>query len=127
LQLPVYALAARAHSALPDAPVRAEYWFVSTRGEFKAVGYDLTPAVLERFTAVLRTIVAGVERGVFPARPRRPGWAAFVECPFCDPDGLGTSDRWRDWERKRRDPALADFLALVEPDAAATTGEEEAA
>jgi hypothetical protein len=116
LQLPVYALAARAYLGVPDAPVRAEYWFITTKGDFKAVSYDLSTEVLGRFAAVLRSVVRGVEDGVFPAHPAEPGWTAFVECPFCDSDGLGTADRWRDWERKRLDPALAGYVALAEPE-----------
>jgi RecB family exonuclease len=127
LQLPVYALAARAHVGSPDAPTRAEYWFVSTKGEFKTAGYALTPAVLERFAAVLDIVVRGIEQGVFPAHPKEPGWSRYVECQVCDPDGLGTADRWRDWERKRLDPALAEYLALAEPPTAGAAPGDEAA
>jgi hypothetical protein len=42
-------------------------------------------------------------------------WRPFVPCRFCDPDGLGTTERWREWRRKRRAPELAALVALVEP------------
>ena len=48
LQLPVYGLAAR--SRLGDVPVRVAYWFVSEKGNFKQICYDLDPAALERFS-----------------------------------------------------------------------------
>ena len=38
--------------------------------------------------------------------------------PYCDPDGLGAAEHRDRWERKRHDPRLAAYLALVEPDAA---------
>jgi hypothetical protein len=43
-------------------------------------------------------------------------WRRWPECRYCDPDGLGTSDHYREWERIRPDPALRNYLALVEPD-----------
>ena len=42
----------------------------------------------------------------------------FVQCPFCDPDGMGTADRWREWERKQHAPEL-DVLDLLAGDAGA--------
>lgn len=117
LQLPVYALAARALTGRPDAPVRADYWFVSTKGEFTRIGYQVDDAVLDHFTRVLTEIVEGIAAGVFPARPPVPnGRPGFIECTSCDPDGLGTAARRRDWERKRHDPALAGYVRLAEPD-----------
>ena len=29
-----------------------------------------------------------------------------VDCPFCEPDGLGTADAWERWEHKQGDPRL---------------------
>src|SRR5204862_3132980 len=45
LQLAVYGQAARQHQLAPDTPVDAEYWFISRRGQFKAIGYPVTEAV----------------------------------------------------------------------------------
>jgi len=39
----------------------------------------------------------------------RPGGATRE---FCDPDGLGTGDRRREWERKRDSPELAALAEL---------------
>jgi hypothetical protein len=37
----------------------------------------------------------------------------WIECPYCDPDGLGTADLHREWMRKRGAPELADYLDLI--------------
>jgi hypothetical protein len=52
---------------------------------------------------------------VFPARPPAPAPSPFVPCRFCDPDGLGTNDRWREHEAKLGAPELAilEHLAAV--------------
>ncbi len=109
LQLPVYALAAR--EAFDGDPVEAYYWFVG-RGENRRVGYVVTCAVEDTFRGAVRAIVDGIEQGMFVAVPPPPGPTPFVECPYCDPDGLGTADRWREWERKRGAPELAGYRAL---------------
>ena len=43
LQLAVYGVAARQHQQTPDAAVRAEYWFVSARGNFVDRGLRRSP------------------------------------------------------------------------------------
>lgn len=114
LQLVVYAQAARALAGRPDAPVTAEYWFVSERGGFTRAGYPVDEAVLARVTATLGTIVEGIERGAFPHHPVE-AYVPWVACPYCDPDGMGVAELRRDWERKRDDPAVASYAALAEP------------
>ena len=113
LQLAVYAQAARAAVGRPDAPVSAEYWFVSERGNFARVGYEVDAAVLDRVRTTLATIVDGIEQGSFPAHPDDQ-FRPFVVCPWCDPDGLGVAELRRGWERKRLDPAIAPYAALAE-------------
>jgi RecB family exonuclease len=115
LQLPVYALAARAAFGSSGSHVVAAYWFVSSRGDFRWTEVALDAQTRARVDEVLRTIVDGIERGVFPARldppdswPRR--WRTYV-----DPDARGTRDRYREWARKRDAPELADYVALAEP------------
>lgn len=119
LQLPVYGLAARAAYGT-DTPVMAQYWFTSTRGEWKEVGYPVTAAVEQRFLAVLTTITDGLADGVFAARPAEQDTAphGWIDCRACDPDGLGSRERRRAWERKRSDPRLAAYRQLVEPEVA---------
>jgi len=111
-QLPVYALAARTATGRPDAPVEAAYWFVTARGQFRWIGYRVTDDVLARAGDAVGTVAAFISAGAFPALPRPDVWSAWIECPFCDPDGLGTGDRRREWERKRESPELAAVAEL---------------
>jgi RecB family exonuclease len=117
LQLVIYGVAARLHSGDPAAPVHAEYWFVSRRGEFKCIGYPITPDVLERVGVTLGKMVAGIETGVFPNHPDPTvvSSSPWIDCHSCDPDALGITELRGRWERKRADPALADYADLAEP------------
>jgi hypothetical protein len=117
LQLAVYGQAARQLLDTPDAPVRAEYWFVSTRGRFGRLGYSVTPEVLDRVSRTLERMVAGIEAGVFPPYPTDTSStpSRWIECPYCDPDGLGTIDLRRQFEAKASDPAMALFRNQAEP------------
>jgi hypothetical protein len=115
LQLAVYGQAARMLRGTPNANVQAEYWFVSAKGRFKRVGYSVTQDVLVRVGKTLGMIVAGIEAGVFPHHPTAISSTPWVECAFCDPDGLGVADLRRQLDRKQIDPALAPFLDLVHP------------
>ncbi len=116
LQLVVYGLAARLHRGTPDALVRAEYWFTSAKGGFRRIGYEITSKVLQRASEAVGHIVDGIEGGVFPSYPTASSTSPFVECPYCDPDGLGVTDLRRQIERKRSDPSLAVFFDLAEPE-----------
>jgi hypothetical protein len=115
LQLPLYGLAGRLAVKDPTAAVHAEYWFVTSRGEFKRTGYDITPEVLQEATHVLAEIVTGIEQGVFAPRPSALSTYFWIECHACNPDGLGTAELRKQWERKRHDPALARYADLAEP------------
>jgi hypothetical protein len=128
LQLPIYGLAARQHIGT-DAPVRAEYWFATARGKYERVGYAVTDDVLATTRATLGTIVASIEDGVFAARPQKDkSTSIFIDCHVCDPDGLGTVDLRRGWDRKRHDPALRTYAELAEPtDGDAPASEEVSA
>jgi ATP-dependent helicase/nuclease subunit B len=116
LQLAVYGQAARMFGGNPEAAVLSEYWFASTKGKFARIGYQVTPEILDRIGHTLATVVGGIEAGVFPSFSRATSTTPFVECPYCDPDGLGVVDLGRAWERKRADPALAVFAGLAEPE-----------
>lgn len=115
LQLAVYGIAARARHGTPDTPVVAEYWFVNEREAFTTIGYDVTDPVLDHVGTTLATIIDGIEHGQFVARPTASSSDPWVRCRYCDPDGLGVTDRRREWERKRRDPLLASYAELAEP------------
>ncbi len=68
---------------------------------------------------MLATIADGIAKGVFPAHPpAQRSYRGYVECDYCDPDGLGAAERRREWERKRHHPALAAYLSLAEPEEA---------
>ena len=112
LQLPVYALAVRAAHGQPDSPVRALYWFVHKHRE--RVEVELTPEVDATYAITVGKLVGGIGRGAFPPRaPEAPDFL-WVQCPYCNPDGLGHGEVRAAWERKRLSPELANFAALVE-------------
>ena len=115
LQLPLYGMAGRVADGHRDAPIRAEYWFPTTRGKFARIGYDVTDDVLAETQSTLAVIVEGIESGVFPPHPDGNATFFYIACHVCDPDGLGTVELRRQWERKRRDPTMAAYAALAEP------------
>lgn len=121
LQLAVYGLAAgQLADGDRDGPapgVASHYWFVSTRGEFALRGYPVTGGVAQRLARAVALATDGIAAGAFPPRPVKPEWRPFTPCVYCDPDDLGTTDRYRDWERVRQAAQLRDFVAHVEPDA----------
>ena len=115
LQLVLYDLVARSLLGVADtADGHGAYWFVSTKGQFSDVGYA-TNAARPRVLGAVNTIIDGVGEGLFPLHPDEPVWRPWVPCGYCDPDGMGTRDQWRDFQRKRDDPALARYLDLVDP------------
>lgn len=115
LQLVLYAEAARAVHDRAGAPIRADYWFVSAKGGFRARGYDVTDEVRSRVLETVGAVADGIAAGLYPPHPEPPQWRPFVPCRFCDPDGLGTRDQWNDWKRKLADPDLRPYLAVAEP------------
>ena len=115
LQLPIYGLAARALHGSDEVEVTAQYWFVRPKTR-KRIGYEITEDVLEQVRVALTAVLEGIAAGVFPQRPPEPSFAPFVECEYCDPDGLGTGDRHARWSRKRHAPELRAYVGMVEPD-----------
>lgn len=115
LQLAVYGIAARALHGTPDAPVAAEYWFVTEREALTMIGYEVSGAVLTKVGMTLGTIVDGIEQGQFIARPTASSSDPYVRCRYCDPDGLGVTERRREWDRKRNDPLVAAYAEMAEP------------
>jgi RecB family exonuclease len=115
LQLAVYGEAARAHTGATGSPVEAYYWYVTTEAKFVQHGYRVSEEVLDHVGRTIGRIVDGIEHGVFIGHPEpNQGWY-WRRCPFCDPDGLGTTELRRQWDRKVEDPVLADYVDLVEP------------
>lgn len=109
-QLPAYAAAALHVGGDPSLPVRAEYAFFRA-GRFQRIGYELDADVWERVGADLDHVVAGIEGGWFPNTPAKPGYQHYVDCHYCQPDGLGTEERWPEWRRKHVDARLARWFA----------------
>ncbi|MGH9007462.1 MAG: PD-(D/E)XK nuclease family protein [Acidimicrobiales bacterium] len=118
LQLPVYALAARAHLEW-DGPVLARYWNVSWNREEPSVVCEIDDGVLERFKEVVATIVEGIESGVFPGDPGdevyRYGRPVFDHCANCDFDRVCPTDRDQRWAIARTAPEVAPVMLLREP------------
>ena len=115
-QLPSYAAAARARFGNDDTIVHAEYGLMS-KGGYERPGYVITPEVDERVSAALAAVAAGIEAGYFPNRPERPGYRFYISCEYCEPDHLGTAERWAEWERKQHDPRLAPWFGATGDDA----------
>ena len=112
LQLPVYALAARAAYGAGRS-VRAGYWFVGspTPPEWTTLDEPLE----RRLAEVAGTLSETIETGRFPARPG-PGegrGSRGVNCTYCPYDDICPPDRSVSWRRKREDAALGAYVALV--------------
>ena len=106
----------RRGAALGDAgeePVDASYWFVLRDLKHPLVGYLVERSVED----ALDHDVAGHRRRDRARHLRgasqSPGWKMFVECPYCDPDAMGTTDSHRGWLRKLAAPELADYVELI--------------
>ncbi|MBA2577738.1 MAG: PD-(D/E)XK nuclease family protein, partial [Euzebyaceae bacterium] len=121
LQLALYGLAMQAINPSPVG-VYSEYWFTSTKGAFASIGYPVTDGVAAALRRALRVAADGITAGHFPMKPPEPGWRPSTECRFCDTDDLGTSDRYRDWERIRTASALRGYVAYLDPDASTPAG-----
>lgn len=113
LQLPLYARVV-ADKLGRDGPRTALYW-LTKKGELKPMELE---AELE--SALDRTVSAaldGISGGLFPAVPGETvGWPrlTFVNCRYCDFDRICPSDRQREWESVRHDPALKPVEVLLE-------------
>ena len=118
LQLPIYALAAKAR--FPEADeVEAYYWFVGQRGAIQMKGGPVDAAATERFETVVRTIVDGIEDGLFPARPGDDDWRPSIgpthtNCCFCEFDHLCSSTRGEQWLTIRTREELTPYVELAE-------------
>jgi hypothetical protein len=118
LQLPIYALAARALH--PDAEeVDAYYWFIGQRGTIEMKGGPIDAAADARFRDVLGTVVGGIEQGLFPARPGADEWRpgrgpTFSNCVYCKFDSVCSTARGEQWLQVRERPELAAYVELSE-------------
>lgn len=112
-QLPIYAAAALATTGevagASTRPVRAEYGFFELGG-YARYGYSFDDQVWEQVAHDLQWVVDGIESGMFPAVTEPPKYQHYVECWYCQPDGLGVDERYDDWSRKQHDPRLAHWF-----------------
>ena len=110
LQLPVYALAVR-ETLLPDAALRAEYWFVSANGGYTRVPVTLD-AIEAQFRNTVQAIAEGVRGGVFPANPGPPGFGGPENCRYCDFQRICPTNKLALWARKGDSPQAAAYKML---------------
>ncbi len=115
LQLPVYALAARAAHGSADSDVEALYWF--TGNDRGRIPVPLTASVQQRYADTVRLLVGSMATGAFPQRaPEQPDFR-WVQCAYCNPDGIGHAEVRERWEAQRLVSELRGYTGLVEPDA----------
>ena len=114
LQLGVYAEAAKQRLGTDDA--YAYYWYTSSRGGFKHVGYPWTAERRERFTDAVETIVDGIERGDFPPNPGdyNAYYGSFENCSFCAFTRICPADRDEELEQAIGSNRLVDYVRLHE-------------
>lgn len=106
LQLLLYALAAPSLLGVgDDTPVQVEYAFINLQ---KRPSLPVDDAVRAELHRQLERIVGAIDAGVFIARPPAPStFHGWIECPMCDPDGMGTASGHRRYLRKSSDPQVA--------------------
>ena len=112
LQLLLYGLAARQLLNRPNTPMSGSYWFVTRKGEFEPYGYRITPELEAEGLITVANIIECIESGLFPPHPAPPQFRPWVDCHFCEPDGLGLSHQYSDWQRKSSDPELRPYLEI---------------
>jgi len=127
LQLPIYALAARA--AHPDAEsVSSYYWFVGRKGLGRTIGGLFDERAETRFREVVDVVVEGQEQGRFPANPGDESWAfgqwTFEHCSWCEFDRICPTSRGEQWVQVRTAPELARYRALADPEPEPVDGAE---
>jgi RecB family exonuclease len=111
LQLPVYALAARARFG--EGAVRATYRFIGE--QYEEVEFGLDEDGTARFEHSLDVLVGAIDSGRYPYRPRD---GLDEHCRGCEYDALCPTDRAERWERERQSEDAAAYVALVEPEPA---------
>lgn len=112
LQLPIYALAAR-QAMGAEGPVRADYWFVSEREQFKRIGYEVTEDEVKRMAQHLGVLTEMIGAGLFPARPGKLDNRKYENCRFCQYDQVCPGgDRAAAWRERGRAPGLEDYVEM---------------
>ena len=116
LQLPAYAAAARPLGAA-GAAVHAEFSFIGPDHP-RRVGVTFGDATWPVVGDQLAHIVDGIESALFRPIPEPSQFhLPWVPCSYCDPDGLGTVERYEEFARKAGpggDPRLAVLVEASE-------------
>jgi ATP-dependent helicase/nuclease subunit B len=123
LQLPAYAHAAR--QLLGGQRAEAAYWFVR-RGKRDRIPVELTDEVEQRYATTVGVLARSIAAGLYPSKPPEGPDFAWVQCPYCNPDGIGHGDARARYERKRHDPALRELIGLIDPAAQPDPADGEA-
>ncbi|WP_158412201.1 PD-(D/E)XK nuclease family protein [Ilumatobacter nonamiensis] len=105
-QLPTYAAAARAVTEGANDRVLAEYSMFG-RGKYERFGIEFDDEVWSVVGEHLGDVIDGIESGWFPQVPQAPGFRMWVDCHYCEPDELGTTDAFERWTAKRSDERIA--------------------
>ena len=113
LQLPVYGMAARDRFGDPTTVVRAGYWFV--RKEPGRIEIEVTGVVEQALSTTVDILASSIATGLFPQRPPEKPDLSWVQCHYCNPDGVGHATNRERWERQRHDPKLRQLVSLLEP------------
>nr|WP_246305992.1 PD-(D/E)XK nuclease family protein [Allobranchiibius huperziae] len=121
LQLPAYAHAVRAKYGDPSSEVEALYWFHSPRAK-KRIALELTEDVQAQYVNAVERLATAINSGIFPPRPPEKADYLWVQCPYCNPDGLGHSDVRERWETIKTTPQLRELVTLIEPGAVVSEG-----
>ena len=103
----------------------AEYAFLG-KADYKRVTSHIGESAWPKVYDALQHVLDGIRSGVFVARPEKSQFRlSFVPCEYCDPDHLGTAERWTQFERKLADPRVAGLLGEPGNATPAPTGHEE--
>jgi len=92
---------------------RCDYWFVTRREKFDRVGYEFSDTVEAAVRSKVAGIVDGIAAGQFPQHPAKPGDKPWVDCHYCEPDGLGLAHQHADWRRMHDDPGIGAYRELI--------------
>lgn len=102
-QLPVYGLLGRTLAG--ESAVTARYWFATTRGDFKPIGYPITDHVIDMLRRDLTFCQLSIRAGMFPPRLGSLSVRGLGQL-------LGATELERTWQALRHEPALRDLVAI---------------
>ncbi len=105
-QLPVYGLFARTITTGPTSDVGAHYWFISARGKFSRIGYDVSDDVVEQLRKDAGLIITAIRNGVFPMKPEPTSFTSFTNF-------MGKPNVSQQWERLQDAEELAPYAELL--------------